>query len=80
MALTDYEIEEAIETNTFDKEKVLEQKEGFAVIKIDGVVQVMSGVELASLKKSLKKEDYSNISEVRGNMSFKSNHLSSNGS
>ena len=71
MALNDKEIEEVIDTNAIDKNLVAQRKEGYAIVKIDGEVQIVSGGRLEELQANLEKEDYSHLTEVKGNMAFK---------
>lgn len=71
MCLTDLEIEQVIDTNVINMELVNERRGDFAIVKIDGELEIVSGEKLVELKSLLKKEDYSHITEVTGVMAFK---------
>ncbi|WP_186775617.1 PEP-utilizing enzyme [Rubripirellula tenax] len=70
MLLTDKEIVSAIRERSVDALSLSDRKESFAVVKIDGELEMLSGDRLKEVNAKLTKRDYSSFSEVTGKMAF----------
>ena len=70
MALTDTEIVQAIDTGVVNKAKINERKKDFAIVKLDGQLEIFSGNSLKEIKSKLHQDDHSGETHVTGAMAY----------